>query len=164
MGVNPSWKTCRLLSILVSAAIVLLLFNVYLLVSLRLARDPSKSLLGGTLKNTKTWKGSNMRLAVVVPTHAGDLPETLKSLENWPNKCSLETMHYVDLVIYKAEGPDDATEKEALPRFRETAGKCFANTKIVYGDLSKEVSLSTVHHTFGRMHVLLYVRVTGISY
>ncbi|CAN0493400.1 unnamed protein product, partial [Laminaria digitata] len=75
LTVNPSWKTCRFLSILVSAAIVLLLFNVYLLVSLRLNRDPSKSLLGGTLKNTRTWKGSNMRLAVVVPTHAGDLPE-----------------------------------------------------------------------------------------
>lgn len=132
------------------AAIVLLLFNVYLLVSLRATRDPSSSLLGGALKNTKTWKGSNMRLAVVVPTHAGDLPETLKSLENWPTTCSSETLRYVDLIIYKAEAPDDAMEKEALPLFRETAGTCFANTKIVYGDLSKEVSCAFPEKKHGR--------------
>lgn len=116
-------------------------------------------LLGGTLKNIKTWKGPNMRLAVVVPTHAGDLPETLKSLEDWPQtKCSLETLQYMDLVIYKAEGPDDATEKEALPRFRETAGTCFANTKIVYGDLSKEVR-ACVPLPLRESHVRRAVRV-----
>lgn len=105
-----------------------------------------------------------MRLAVVVPTHAGDLPETLKSLEKWPStECSLETLHYVDLVIYKAEGPDDATEKEALPLFRETAGRCFANTKIVYGDLSKEVRACVPPHPLRESHVLHALRVLAFS-
>lgn len=108
-----------------------------------------------------------MRLAVVVPTHAGDLPETLKSLERWPTKCSSETKQYVDLVIYKAEGPDDATEKEALPRFRETAGSCFANTKIVYGDLSKEVGLCvcvSAYTAFEKYTLSMYVPCESLDF
>lgn len=78
------------------------------------------------------------RLAVVVPAHAGDLYRALASLSRWPSTCSPVTQAQVDLVLYKAETEDDLSYG-ALRLLENTAGRCFANTKIVYGALTKEV-------------------------
>lgn len=79
------------------------------------------------------------RLAVVVPVYEGDLDKSLKSMALWPKVCHEETLSKVDLVLYKAEREDEGT-RESLPRaLEETAGECFAETKVVYANLKDEV-------------------------
>ncbi|CAM9634328.1 unnamed protein product, partial [Scytosiphon promiscuus] len=120
------------------SAVALLLLNAYLLLSF----GSPTSLVGLRTKKgshrSKGGKGEHRLLGVVVPTHAGDTVETIQSLEKWPSKCTEDTLAHVDLVIYKAEEYDRRIENELLPRFRATAGRCFADTRIVFGGLSKE--------------------------
>lgn len=79
------------------------------------------------------------RLAVVVPAHAGDLPRAVSALDRWPKTCSPVTEESVDLVLYYAEGEDDMEPLVALDAIASTAGACFANTKLVYANLTPEV-------------------------
>lgn len=79
------------------------------------------------------------RLAVVVPAHAGDLPRTVSALDRWPKTCSPITQESVDLVLYYAEGEDDTEPLDALDTITSTAGNCFADTKLIYANLSLEV-------------------------
>lgn len=79
------------------------------------------------------------RLAVVVPAHAGDLPRAVSALDRWPTTCSPVTKENVDLVLYYAEGEDDPEPATALETISSTAGRCFANTKLVYANLDAEV-------------------------
>lgn len=81
---------------------------------------------------------SSRRLAVVVPAHAGDLSRVVESLERWPRTCSPITKQHADLVLYYAEGTDEKLDA-VVPILTETAGSCFANTKIVYAHLAEEV-------------------------
>lgn len=83
------------------------------------------------------------RLAVVVPCHDGDLERALASVARWPKACSPVTLSNVDLILYKAEGDEESAET-ILPALQQTAGQCFANTKIVYGHLADEVSRSVL--------------------
>lgn len=53
------------------------------------------------------------------------------------------TRAHVDLVLYKAEAEDELSFG-ALRLLENTAGICFANTKIVHGSLTKEVRNSCV--------------------
>lgn len=78
------------------------------------------------------------RLAVVVPTHRGDFSKALASLAKWPTRCSPITQANVDLILYKAEA-QDAASTAALSVLEDTPGRCFANTKIVFGSLTEEV-------------------------
>lgn len=80
------------------------------------------------------------RLAVVVPTHMGDFAKALASLAKWPTRCSSITRTHVDLILYKAEAPDPASTA-ALSVLEDTAGRCFANTKIIFGALTDQVRL-----------------------
>lgn len=105
MVVGSSWKSCRFLGVIFWAAIALLLINAVLLLSL--GAESSSRLRESSPKLTRS---PAKKLAVIVPTHAGDLAETIKSLEEWPTTCSSDTLHHVDLVIYKAEDFDEATE------------------------------------------------------
>lgn len=102
--VGSSCNSCRFLCVIFWAAIALLVINVYLLLSLGLGWEAKKHALSTSQQDRK--------LAVIVPTHAGDLAETIESLKKWPTACSPDTLHHVDLVIYKAEGFDETTEKE----------------------------------------------------
>lgn len=79
------------------------------------------------------------RLAVVVPAHAGDLPRAVSALDQWPKNCSPVTQQNVDLVLYYAEGEEDAGPAAALEVIASSAGRCFANTKLIYANLNEEV-------------------------
>lgn len=79
------------------------------------------------------------RLAVIVPAHAGDLRRAVSALDRWPKTCSPVTQESVDLVLYYAEGEDDAEPLAARDAITSTAGRCFAHTKLVYAKLSSEV-------------------------
>lgn len=80
-------------------------------------------------------------LAVVVPAYQGDLDRAVASLERWPTNCSPLTVENVDLVLYYAEGEEDRSVVEvAAGEIASTAGRCFANLRVVYAHLEKEVS------------------------
>ena len=79
-------------------------------------------------------------LAVIVPVYRGDLSRAVSSLERWPSTCSPLTERNADLVLYYAEGEEDApTVTAAVDTIRETAGHCFAETRLVYAHLSEQV-------------------------
>lgn len=80
------------------------------------------------------------RLAVVVPAYQGDLKRAVASLQQWPASCSPITKENVDLVLYYAEGEDDASDVEAAASaIVNSAGHCFRETLTVYAHLSEEV-------------------------
>lgn len=85
--------------------------------------------------------GSDGRtLGVMVPAHRGDLAKAMSSLERWPSdECSDITKKNVDLVLYYAEGETDTDAAKAVTAIAATAGRCFANTRIVYANLREEV-------------------------
>ena len=145
-GLSAPHRTKNCVSLSMACVCFSLLFNFYLLLSLHPALKPSgislvRSLRGkeGFVFDSGNAGGVHRRLAVVVPTHAGDLEETLKAVESWPTECASDTLEHVDLVIYKAEQKDEASENETLARFRQVAGLCFARTRMVYGELTEEV-------------------------
>ncbi|CAB1103554.1 unnamed protein product [Ectocarpus sp. CCAP 1310/34] len=79
------------------------------------------------------------RLAVVVPAYKGDLDRAVASLGRWPTDCSSVTQRNVDLVLYYAEGEEDAAPVDAATTaLAESAGRCFAKTLTVYAHLSEE--------------------------
>ncbi|CAN0456913.1 unnamed protein product [Ascophyllum nodosum] len=83
--------------------------------------------------------GLNDHLAVVVPTHRGELPRVASSLQRWPSSCSPVTKRSVDLVLYYAEGDEDSeAAKEVVEVTTATAGLCFATTRVVYAYLDDE--------------------------
>jgi len=80
------------------------------------------------------------RLAVVVPAYVGDLDRAVSSLGRWPSTCSALTQENVDLVLYYAEGEEDAAAVDAAAAIvAETAGRCFSKTLTVYAHLNEEV-------------------------
>ena len=80
-------------------------------------------------------------LAVIVPVYRGDLSRAVSSLERWPSTCSPLTERNADLVLYYAEGEEDAPAvTAAVETISKTAGSCFANTRLLYAHLSEEVS------------------------
>ena len=80
-------------------------------------------------------------LAIVVPVYRGDLSRAVSSLDRWPSTCSPLTKQNADLVLYYAEGEEDAPAvPSALETISETAGRCFAQTRLVYAHLSEDVS------------------------
>lgn len=86
--------------------------------------------------------GPGQHLAVVVPVYRGDLSRAVSSLDRWPSTCSPLTERNADLVLYYAEGEEDApTVTAAVETIKETAGRCFAQTRLVYAHLSVEVSV-----------------------
>lgn len=83
---------------------------------------------------------AQQRLAVVVPAYVGDLDRAVSSLGRWPATCSSITQKNVDLVLYYAEGEEDAAAVDAAAAIvAETAGRCFSKTQTVYAHLSEEV-------------------------
>lgn len=78
------------------------------------------------------------RMVVIVPVHDGDLGQAFASLARWPSACSPVTLTGMDLVLYKAEEDDDSSA-EILAAIEDTAGRCFAKIKVVYGNLLPEV-------------------------
>ncbi|CAN0091222.1 unnamed protein product [Scytosiphon promiscuus] len=79
------------------------------------------------------------RLAVVVPAYQGDLKRAVASLQQWPTSCSPVTKGNVDLVLYYAEGEEDASDVDAAAAaIVNSAGHCFRETLTVYAHLSEE--------------------------
>lgn len=79
-------------------------------------------------------------LGVIVPVYEGDLSRAVSSLERWPSTCSPLTKKNADLVLYYAEGEEDSPAvTAAVETMRYTAGRCFAETRLVYAQLSDEV-------------------------
>ncbi|CAM9131448.1 unnamed protein product, partial [Ectocarpus fasciculatus] len=79
------------------------------------------------------------RLAVVVPAYKGDLDRAVASLGRWPTDCSSVTQQNVDLVLYYAEGEEDAASVDAATTaLADSAGRCFSKTLTVYAHLSEE--------------------------
>lgn len=91
-------------------------------------------------RGTDLSADESQRLAVVVPAYQGDLDRAVASLERWPTNCSPLTVQNVDLVLYYAEGEEDRPAvEEAAGAISATAGRCFANLRIVYAHLDDEV-------------------------
>ena len=88
---------------------------------------------------TGSSESSQQRLGVIVPAHRGDLDRAVSSLDRWPKKCSPVTQENVNLVLYYAEGKDDPAAAAALPTITDSAGRCFANTRLVYANLAEDV-------------------------
>lgn len=78
------------------------------------------------------------KLAVVVPSHNGDLQKALDSLARWPVTCHASTLQHADLVLYYAGGEEDGVAA-SIPDLEQTGGRCFASTRLVLADLTKEV-------------------------
>lgn len=84
-------------------------------------------------------------LAVVVPTHAGDLKEAVVALSGWVNYCSAITLSRMHLVVYYAGNAGDGVwSEEVLPTVTQTAGRCFEHTRVIFADLDQEVTRSNV--------------------
>lgn len=77
---------------------------------------------------------------MVVPVYEGDLEKSFSSMALWPKVCSQETLAMMDLVMYKAEGENEQSRNSLPIALEDTAGRCFANTKVVYANLADEVS------------------------
>lgn len=86
-------------------------------------------------------------LAVVVPAHRGDLDLAVHSITNWPQPtvCSPLTKANTDLVLYYAGGEEDAEAvAAAADTIAKTAGRCFAQTRMVFAELEKKVRPSFI--------------------
>lgn len=95
--------------------------------------------LAGSALTTSAATPASDWLAVVVPAHAGDLWRAVSALAKWPKNCSPVIQENVDLVLYYAEGEEDAGPAAALEAVASSAGRCFASTKLVYANLREEV-------------------------
>ena len=91
---------------------------------------------------------SQQRLGVIVPAHRGDLDRAVSSLGRWPAKCSPVTQKNVDIVLYYAEGEEDTAAAAAMPKIVDSAGRCFADTRLVYANLSEEVRIGRAESRF----------------
>lgn len=93
-------------------------------------------------RSRQVQQQQQQRLAVIVPTYRGDLQRAVSSLERWPTICSLVTQSNVDIVLYYAEGEEDADDVyEASETIAQTAGQCFSRTRTVYANLDEEVGV-----------------------
>lgn len=80
------------------------------------------------------------KLAVVVPTHAGDLADALVALSSWPDVCSAIALAHMQLVLYYSGNVGDgAWSDDVIPTVERTGGRCFERTRVVFADLDKEV-------------------------
>lgn len=95
------------------------------------------------LETSSLENEDHRRLAVIVPAHRGDLSRAVSSLGRWPTECSPVTQKNVDVVLYYAEGVEDTAASDAVETIAATAGRCFANTRIVYANLDGEVRVRT---------------------
>lgn len=83
-------------------------------------------------------------LAVVVPTHAGDIEEAVVALSKWPDVCSAITLHRMQLVVYYAGNEGDGVwSDDVIPAVARTGGRCFERTRVVFANLDKEVRASS---------------------
>lgn len=84
-------------------------------------------------------------LAVVVPTHAGDIQEAVVALSRWPTVCSVITRHRMQLVVYYSGNVGDgAWSEDVIPTIAQTGGGCFERTRVIFADLDEEVNASHV--------------------
>lgn len=86
------------------------------------------------------------RLAIVVPAYrGGDLARAASSLERWPTHCSPITLQNVDVVLYYADGEEDASDVvTAAETVAESAGRCFSKIRAVSVRLDEEVSTGAI--------------------
>lgn len=106
------------------------------MVNIHLSRGVSKTTRWELSSGHQTWKSDSRKLAVVVPTHDGDVSRAFVSMGKWPHECSAVTLSHVDLILYHATVADKEKLRAGLPN-HVTA--CFRNTKVVIADLSPEV-------------------------
>ena len=82
-------------------------------------------------------------LAVLVPTHAGDINDAMEALSRWPMACSAVTLHRMQLVIYYSRNMKDGVwPEEIIPTIERTAGRCFKRTRVIFADLDEKVTES----------------------
>lgn len=84
------------------------------------------------------------RLGVVLPATSNNLQQVIESIRRWPipTECSTSTSQHADLVLYYAEHTNTDDTAYILPYLffiEQSAGRCFANTRIVFANLSNEV-------------------------
>lgn len=90
-----------------------------------------------------TWVSDSRELAIVVPTHDGDIARAVVSMKRWPTTCSLVTLTRVDLIVYHATITDT---ESILARVPDEAMVCFRNTKVVSANLTAEVRQERTDH------------------
>lgn len=124
-----------------------LLLLIYCASVIRLSSLPFAPDGDGLRQNKHNEAGFGQRkLAVVVPAHGGDLTRALASLSRWPTACYGSTLANTELVLYFAGTADDPTWTDnVLPELERTGGRCFAATRVLFGNLTAEVSYCTLH-------------------
>ena len=114
----------------------------------RAARE-SRGRIDDSLWGTRDDHSFDSRLAVVIPIHDGDKAQAIAAISGWPSTCYATTLAAVDLVIYKAEARRN--EEDLLSGVPTEASACFRKVRIIYGDLTPEVSLKFFHSRELRM-------------
>lgn len=110
-------------------------FSALLLTDIRLPGGRSRS-LGERGSGQHEWKTDTRKLAVIVPTHDGDVDRAFLNMKNWPSTCSSITLSHVDLILYHATTADATMLRDGIP---EEATACFRDTKVVCANLTPEV-------------------------
>ena len=95
---------------------------------------------------------TQQRLGVIIPTYRGDLDRAVSSLGRWPKICSPLTQENVDLVLNYYVEEDDTTAAAAITTVANSAGRCFARTRLVYANLVDQV------RTTGRKRQFFFFR------
>lgn len=133
-GVRVSWTV-----FLIAFAILGYLISICLSVMLLVKYDPSGFRGSGAswVSRHNIWTSTSRKLAVLVPTHDGDIDLAFLSMKRWPGACSYTTLTQVDLILYHATAVDTAGLRQRLP---DEASSCFRNARVVSAKLSPEVS------------------------
>lgn len=80
------------------------------------------------------------RRAVIVAADRLDLTRAISAVGQWSTSCQSAGLHDVDLVVILAEWHGSASvSKVAEDKIAGTAGRCFAETRVVYGHLVEKV-------------------------
>lgn len=137
-------------AVAVSIGTYLACFTAMLLVNLHTPKHKGLRSAGERGSGQHVWTSDSRKLAVVVPTHDGDVSRAFVSMKRWPTTCSSVTLNHVDLILYHATDTDKAALRAQIPK---EATSCFRNTRVVSANLSPEVRrrgvrrLSTVRYS-----------------
>ncbi|CAM9592837.1 unnamed protein product, partial [Choristocarpus tenellus] len=81
--------------------------------------------------------GKEGQMAVVVPAHEGDIDLVLRSIRQWPSRCSNLRLMNMDLVLYYA-GTEDTASRRVLDELKHSSLPCFKWTKLIYARLEED--------------------------
>lgn len=145
---GPSGRTSRVKAWASSGygrVIVFACGSLYFIVSLAAAVNWSLWRHDAARSSAKNHSDRRKLLAVVVPTHAGDIEDAVAAISSWPVSCSAATLHRMQLVLYYSGGVGDAAwSDEIIEVVAQTGGRCFERTRVIFANLDPKVRVCQV--------------------